>query len=100
MMGLVVEEVVECRRQPLRNRAHVGDRHVGEPAGERLFGKAANPFDDAPVLSLARNLQLGQIVKQDGVERSRRIAPNGLARAQLNAMRFSLGSDSGSTNKP
>ena len=36
-MGLVVEEVRQRRRQPLRYRAHVGHGHIGKAPGERLF---------------------------------------------------------------
>ena len=79
VMGLVVEEMRKRRRQPLRHGAHVGDGHIGEAAGERLFAERADPVDDALVLGLARAAQLGEIDVEDRVQRGRRVALAGEA---------------------
>ena len=54
MVGLVVEEMVERRRQPLRDRAHVGHRRIGEPPGKIPRRKRADPFDGALVFDASR----------------------------------------------
>ena len=48
-------------------------------AGKRLVGQAADPIDDALVFRFARGAQLGEITKQDGVQRGRRVALAGEA---------------------
>ena len=71
MMGLVVEEMRERRRQALRYGAHIGHRHIRKAPGQRLVRQAVHPIHDALVFGFARHAQ-GRNSPSD-----RRTAPSG-----------------------
>ena len=74
MMCLMIEQVVERRRQPLRDGAVVGNGHIGEAAVERRLVEAADELADAQILGLARRAQPSKVAEQDGVEAVRGLA--------------------------
>ena len=74
MMGLVVEEMDQRRRQGLLDIGRVRDRPVAEAPREIGIGQAVDIGDDPLVLPLARGTQLGKVLEQDGIEPVRRLA--------------------------
>ena len=68
MVGLVVEEMRQRRRQRLGDVGRPGDRAVAEGAGEVGLAQAVDIGDDALVLRAARFGKRRQVVEQDLVE--------------------------------
>jgi len=77
MMGLVVEQMRQRRRQPLRHHANVGHCHVGEPSGQIFRGQGAHPFDDPIVFRHPRGAQALERPVDNRVERIGRLAHPG-----------------------
>src|SRR5437899_2874392 len=71
VMGLVIEEMRQGRREGLLELLGRGDAAVADSALELLFAKPVDIGDDAPVLHFARGTQLGQALVLDRVQLGR-----------------------------
>ena len=65
MMGLVIEEMGERRPKRLGDVRRIGDRPIGEGAGEVGFGQRLDVEDDALVFVAPRDTEAGEIVVGD-----------------------------------
>ena len=74
MMGLMVEEMDQSRRQGLLDLGRIRDRPVADASRQIGIGKAVDIADDPLVLPRARRTKLGKILEQDRIEPVRRFA--------------------------
>lgn len=68
MVGLVVEEVAERRRQPLRDGRRIGERSVAKQSAKALVAEVVDLGDDAFVLGRPRGGKPGEVLVQGRVE--------------------------------
>ena len=68
VMGLVIEQMAECRGDPLAYRSYIGCRHICEAAGKAFGVHTFNIFADALVFGPSHVTQFDEIVGDDGVE--------------------------------
>src|SRR5690606_31518381 len=68
VMGLVIEEMIQRRRQRLLDVNRIDDGAVAEVAGKIGVGQRSDVIDDAPVFGAACSPQFRKILEQNLVK--------------------------------